>query len=138
MKESRDRASMTCAFIYYARLIGARGSVSYSDMYRRIFGAFEGNRQLANDIWAAHETRLFLEITDERDTLKALNEIYLKPFARSPRRIAAKNEISLRVLRFAQDNHLDERTVYRRLSKARRLWSKIRQYGNIQKNKELL
>ncbi len=130
MKETRDRSSMTRALVYYARLLGYGERRFPLDIYDIIKGACGENRDLATDIWAAHECLLMLKILGEGETLKCLYAIYIEPFSKHPTREAKKNQISMCVLRFAIKNHLDERTVYRRLRKARTLWQHIRAQGN--------
>ena len=120
---------MTCAFVYYGRLVGKNEERSPLEIYRYIIGACGKNVSLANDIWAAHQTVFVLELLGETDVLNALKEIYVKPFVRYPHRPTGRSEISMRVLRFAYENSLDERGVYRRLAKARRLWKRIREYS---------
>ena len=133
MKENRDRVSMTRAFVYYARLLGNVGDRSSLDIYNCIRGACGKNLALANDLWAAHETLTVLALQKKNEALRALGEIYLEPFASHPERRVRKNEISMRVLRFALENHLDERTVYRRLGYVRGLWLEIREFGKQNK-----
>lgn len=125
MKQSKERASMTRALVYYARLRGEEQSRSPLDMYNAIRGACIGKDMLAAELWAVQECLIMLDVLGEQETLKALKEIYLEPFSKAPLRIPAKSEISMRVLRFAFENHLDERTVYRRLQRARKLWLDI-------------
>ena len=126
MKMSKDRRSMTFAMICYARLGEDIGCVTPFDAYRRIEGAYKGNKSLALDIWAVRECLLVLDIQDELETIRAIKEIYFKPFASDLKKKITRNEISELILRFAFDNYLDERTVYRRLKKARDLWCDIR------------
>ena len=38
-----------------------------------------------------------------------------------------KHDISTQVLSLAQENHCDERTIYRRLERARQIYEKIRE-----------
>ena len=133
MKKSAERRSMTYAMICYSRMGGAKGCHTPFDVYKRIFGHLMHNQELALDVWAVHECLMALCLSGEDETLKAIKEIYLKPFSKDLYMNSRKNEISRRILRFAFENNLDERTVYRRLRKARTLWLKIREYGKLKK-----
>lgn len=130
MKKSQERRSMTAALVCYSRMGGDVGCSTPFELYRRIEGACGKDRELALDLWALHECLLFLRICADVVTLTAIREIYLKPFLRASGRIPKRNEISYRILRFSQESYLDERTVYRRLQKARRLWLAIR-FGKV-------
>ena len=116
---------MTRALVCYARLGGDNWSSSPFDVCRRIEGAFGRNSQLAIDVWAVMECILILELNQKHEVLRALDEIYIKPSKKLLHKPLSKNEISMRVLRFAYENNLDERTVYRRLRTARCLWEDI-------------
>lgn len=136
MKKSNERRSMTYAMLCYSRLGGALECGTPFDIYNRIAGACASNAELALDVWAVHECLMMLSVLKEREIVKALNEIYLKPFSKDLKGRVIKNEISGRILRFAHENHLDERTVYRRLQRARRLWLDIRELGRLTYKKE--
>ncbi len=116
---------MTNTLVRYARL-GVEGCGTPFDIYKRIEGACGINRELSLDLWAMHECLLFLKISGDTDTLDAIKEIYLKPFLKAPDRATLKNEISGMILRYSCENYVDERTVYRRLRKARDLWGAFR------------
>ena len=126
MKKSKERRSMTFALICYARLGEDVGCVTPFEAYKRIEGAYRSNEPLALDIWAVKECLLILKLNGEDETIRAIREIYFKPFSNDLTRKVNRNEISELILRFAYENYLDERTVYRRLRKARQLWLDIR------------
>ena len=126
MKRSKERRSLTFALVCYARLGEDVGCVTPFEAYKRIEGAYRSKEALALDVWAVKETMLVLKLNGEDETIRAIREIYLKPFANDLNRRINRNEISELVLRFAYENYLDERTVYRRLRKARQLWQDIR------------
>lgn len=133
MKKSTERRSMTYAMICYARMGGTKGCSTPFDVYKRISGYLIHNQELALDVWAVHECLMTLYLAGDDETLKAVSEIYLKPFSKDLYMHLRKNEISRRILRFSYENNLDERTVYRRLRKARMLWLNIREYGKVKK-----
>ncbi len=126
MKKSDERRSFTNAFVSYSRLMRNTSALTPFEVYRRIEGALGNNHKTALDLWAAHECMLMLYALNDTDTIIAVKEIYLKPFAKYPKRALKKNEISWRIRRFAAENFVDDRTVYRRLAKARNLWQKLR------------
>lgn len=117
---------MTFALVCYARLGEDIGCATPFEAYRRIEGACHSKMELALDLWAVKECMLLLSVQGDVETAKAIREIYFKPFSDDIRRRLNRNEISELILRFAYDNHIDERTVYRRLRKARELWCSIR------------
>jgi len=129
MNDRGERTSMTAALVYYARIVGdgeRAGRRTPGEICRRIEGVLGTRTQLCIDVMAAGECLFILEVLGETEVLLAVREIYVKPFSKSPLRTVTKNEISMRVLRFATENHLDERTVYRRLRRARELWHRTR------------
>lgn len=133
MKKSSERRSMTYALVCYSRLGGDIGCLSALDVYKRISGVWAGNEDIALDVWAVHECIMFLRLNGEHETIRAIREIYVEPFSKDIHSGITKNEISSRILRFALKNNLDERTVYRRLQKARGIWLAIREYGRAKK-----
>ena len=133
MKKSSERRSMTYALICYSRLGGDIGCLSPLDVYRRISGAWAHNEDVALDVWAVHECIMFLRLNGEYETIRAIREIYVEPFSKDIHSRITKNHISNRILRFAFENNLDERTVYRRLKKARSVWLDIGKYGKAKK-----
>lgn len=117
---------MTFALICYARLGEDIGCSTPFDAYRRIEGAYRSNESLTLDIWAVKECLLVLQVYGDDETVRAIKEIYFKPYSKDITKRINRKEISELILRFAYENYLDERTVYRRLRKARQLWLDIR------------
>lgn len=126
MKKSLERSSMTYALIFYARLGEMSGCATPFELYKRIEGACAGNTQLALDVWSVCECLFILYINKEYEVLSALREIYFLPFAKDLECRITRNRITELIRRFAMENYLDERTVYRRLHRARQLWLDIR------------
>ena len=126
MKRSKEVRNMTLALVLYSRLNLSSGRHSSLDVYRIIDGACGKNRELALDLWATRELITILKIRKDELTLRALNDIYFAPFSKNSQRRIKKSEMSDRILRFSSDNYLNERTVYRKLKKARELWFNIR------------
>jgi len=72
---------------------------------------------------AVFDTVRLLELTRDTIALRAINEIYFSTSVKATR----KNEISFRVRRLADELHCDDRTVYRRLKKARDTWYTLKE-----------
>ena len=109
------------AFRKYARLGLDRGGMDSLDIYERIRGA-SSSRSSALDMISVHDTMRILSAFGEEETAEAVREIYFKAWGRRPTR----REIGQRVLRFSSEHYCDERTVYRRLELARKLYAAVR------------
>ena len=108
------------AFRKYARLCPDSERVSYFDLCKRIRGSL-GNDRDALKILSVYDTLKLLESLGNTDAADAVREVYFYADGKAPR----KNEISYRVRRFALSRHMDERTVWRRISEAKSLYIKI-------------
>lgn len=109
-----DRAAE--CFMRYARYgFGARESDPFA-LYESIRGSVCCARE-ASTMLAVADTLRLLRYMGRHETVDALRSVY---FAGRGRRLR-RNEVSHRVRRFAAEHYLDERTVYRRLSDAKRL-----------------
>ena len=126
MKKGLERSSMTYALVFYARLGEVSGCSSPLEVYQRIKGACGSNLQLARDVWAVRECMFMLYVNKEYEVIRALKEIYFLPFSRDLDCRISRNKITELVRCFADKNFLDDRTVYRRLHRARQLWLDIR------------
>ncbi len=107
------------AFRTYARL-GLCGSESAFIVICKIRGICRDSAAL--DMLAAFDTLRLLELSGDIIALRAVNEIYFTTASKRPR----ANEITLRVRSLADELHCDDRTIYRRLKKARDLWHLLR------------
>ena len=107
------------AFRNYARL-GLVGSRSAIDTVCRIRGICSDSAAL--DMLAVFDTLRLLEFLDDMIALRAVRDIY---FATAGSKLHS-NEITLRIRRLADEMHCDDRTIYRRLKKARDMWEYIR------------
>ena len=119
MKRNIMSEKAALAFRNYARL-GLCSSASALDVVCRIRGTCGDSAAL--DMLAVFDTLRLLGLAGESDTLRAVHDIY---FATANRRIRS-NEITLRIRRLADELHCDDRTVYRRLGKARDMWCFLR------------
>ena len=126
MRKSKDRRRMTLALVRYSRFNISGGCTDSLEIYKRIEGVCGNKRELALDLLAVRDLLMILKLKNDVQTLNILNEIYFLPFSNHPQRQMGKNEMSYRILRFAYENHIDERTVYRKLQKARAIWQRVR------------
>ena len=113
-KLRRDDAAT--AFRKYARLGLDRGTLKTFEVYQRIRGVSK-NEEDAMKLLGVYDMMRLLSLTDE-ETARAVRAVYFAERGRRP----AKNQTTERILRFASENHLDERTVYRRLKSAKKLY----------------
>ena len=126
MKKIKERRKMSLALVRYSRLNVSVGCDDSLEIYRRIVGVCGHNREIALDLLAVKDLIMVLKLEDDEQTLNILNEIYFEPFSKHPQRPLKRNEMSYRILRFAYENNIDERTVYRKLHKACMIWQKLR------------
>ena len=113
-KVKRDEAAYV--FRKYARLGLDKRSLKPFEVYEVICGvcASEGE---AMKLLAVYDTVRLLSLTAP-ETLEAVRDVYFFDRGRTP----LKSQIGNRVLRFADENHCDERTVYRRLKQAKDMY----------------
>ena len=116
-----EKKRIITAFRKYTRLGLAKRNLSPFDAYDRIRGVCRSKSD-ALDLLAVYDTLRLLRISGKYDVIKAVYAVYFDFLGRRPR----KNEISNRVLRYAYENHCDERTVYRQLEYARKLYKMLR------------
>ncbi len=107
------------AFRNYARFGLTRGE-SALETVCKIRGMCTDSCAL--DMLAVFDTLRLLGFLGDRLAIRAINDVY---FATANKKIRS-NEITLRIRRLADEMNCDDRTVYRRLKKARDLWSFIR------------
>ena len=117
----RDDAAI--ALRRYARLGLDRRHLSPFEVYSVIRGVCRGERE-ALSLLAVYDTVRLLDMTDP-ETADAVREVYFFDKGRRP----LKNQIGHRVLRFADERHCDERTVYRRLRRAKEMYYHLLEYG---------
>ena len=116
-----EKYKIISTFRKYTRLGLANKLLSPFDAYDRIRGICKCKEE-ALDLLAVYDTVRILRISGKIDVLDAVYAVYFDALRRKPK----KNEISARVLRYAYDNHYDERTVYRQLQYARKVYKHIR------------
>lgn len=113
----QNRSHAAAAFRKYARYGFDRRHLRPLDMYECIKGSTP-SAESAGEMLAVYDTLRLLRFYGKEETVRAVRAVYFTyPGCR-----LKKNDLSLRVRRFAMENYCDERTVYRRLSEALRLW----------------
>lgn len=116
-----DKTTIIASFRKYSRLGLANERLSPFDAYDRIRGVCK-NKSDALDLLAVYDTMRLLRISNKTEVIKAVYAVYFGSLGKKPK----KNEISDRVLRHATENYCDERTVYRQLEYARKLYLMLR------------
>ena len=119
MSKTESRRAML-AFLKYARYGFDERALYAFDMVDNIRGCVRNKRD-AREMLAVCDTIRFLSCTGRKEILRALRAIYFAGDGRMLRR----NELSLRVRRYATENYYDERTVYRHLTVAKRLFLSV-------------
>ena len=116
-----EKYRIISAFRKYTRLGLATQNLSLFEAYDRIRGACK-TEQESLDLVAVYDTVRLLRILERTEVIRAIQAVYFYTSKGMPK----KNEISMRVLRYAYENHCDERTVYRQLQYARRIYKIVR------------
>jgi hypothetical protein len=107
------------AFRNYARL-GLAYSRSAIEIVCKIRGICSDNTAL--DMLAVFDTLRMLEFLGDKIAIRAVRDVYFATSKAKP----LSNETTLRIRRLADEAHCDDRTVYRRLKRARDMWEFIR------------
>ena len=116
-----DKTTIIASFRKYSRLGLANEKLSPFDAYDRIRGVCK-NKSEALDLLAVYDTMRLLRISNKTEVIKAVYAVHFGSLGKKPK----KNEISDRVLRHATENYCDERTVYRQLEYAKKLYLMLR------------
>ena len=116
-----EKIKIISAFRKYTRLGLANDRLSPFDAYDRIRGVSKSYEE-SLDLLAVYDTLRMLKLSGKSDVIAAVYAIYFDAINRKPK----KNEISLKIIRYAYEIHCDERTVYRQLKYARKLYKLLR------------
>jgi hypothetical protein len=81
------------------------------------------SRRSRLDMISVYDTLRLLWLDGENEIIDAIKRVYFDGKAYR----LTKYDISARVLALATENHCDERTIYRRLERARVIYEKIRE-----------
>ena len=116
-----EKLKIIMAFRKYTRLGLSSEKLSPFVAYSRIKGCSRNNNE-AYDLLAVYDTIRFLKILKKNEILRTVKAVY---FA-DGKGIHKRNTVSLRVLRHAYETNCDERTIYRQLEYAKKLYSALR------------
>ncbi len=119
--DRNERDEAIAAFRKFTRLGLSSLKLDTFDAYARIKGCSRSYEE-AHVLLAVYDTFRLLRLTGNTETADAVRAVYCKGSGRKPKR----NEISMRVLRYAYETHCDERTVYRRLGYAKKLYRQLK------------
>ena len=114
------RDSSTIAFQKYARLCRDADEISYFSLSARLKGCCKTQRE-ALKILAVKDLFDMLTASGRSETVDAIKEVYCSNFGKTPR----KSEISDRVRKFALEHNMDDRTVFRRIEEAKKLYENL-------------
>ena len=121
MEKDDKRNEIIRIFRRYARLGLGECDLNPIQIYKKI-DVLCSSRRTKLDMLAVFDTLRLLELSDETETLIAIRRVYLE--GRTHR--VTKHELGRRVSELARDLYCDDRTIYRRLEKARELFEKTR------------
>ena len=122
MQKADKRNEIIRSFRKFARLGLDNETLSPIQVYKKIDFLCVSRRSRL-DMLSVYDTLRLLWLNEEKQTIVAIKRIY---FDQKAHRLT-KHDISASVLALAQENHCDERTIYRRLERARELYEKIRE-----------
>ena len=114
------------AFRRYAMYGFHKRRMKVFEVYSSIRGCVS-NETVALDMLTVFDTLRLLSASGQSECADAVREIYFANRGRPMR----KNELTLRVRRHAFENHCDERTVWRRLLRARELYGALRDCAEL-------
>jgi hypothetical protein len=121
MQKNDKRNEIIRVFRKFARLGLDSESLVPIQVYKKI-DILCVSRRSHFDMIAAYDTLRLLWLNDESEILYAIKKVYFEGKAYR----LTKYDISNRVLALAQEIHCDERTIYRRLERARNIYEKVR------------
>lgn len=122
MQKADKRNEIIRVFRKFARLGLDFEGLSPIQVYKKIEILCVSKRARL-DMHAVYDALRLLWLYGETETVNAIRRIYFEGKAYR----LTKYDISARVLALATENHCDERTIYRRLERARDIYEKIRE-----------
>ena len=122
MQKNDKRNEIIRVFRKFARLGLDNETLNPIQIYKKI-NIICVSRRSKLDMLAVYDTVRLCLLNGETDIIDALRVVYFDGKAYR----LTKYDISSRVLGLAHKNHCDERTIYRRLERARDLYEKIRE-----------
>ena len=121
MESTEKRNEIIRIFRKYSRLGLASSELNPIQAYKKI-DILCLSRRNKLDMFAVFDTLRLLELNGDDDVLDAIYEVYFEGRAHR----LTRYELGRRVFDVAQVQYCDERTVYRRLKKARDIYEKVR------------
>ena len=123
MESNDKRNEIVRIFRRYARLGIDDSGLNPIQVYKKI-DVLCSSRRSKLDMLAVFDTLRILELKEDTDTdtLIAIERVYF--YGKAHR--TTKYDLGSRVSELARDQYCDDRTIYRRLQKARELFEKVR------------
>ena len=122
MINNDKRNEIIRVFRKFARLGLANCELNPIQVYKKIDVLCTSRRSML-DMFAVFDTLRLLALDGEDETIDAIYKVY---FSGKTHRLTGR-EMSERVSRVADEYFCDDRTVYRRLEKARAIYERIRE-----------
>lgn len=122
MANNNERNEIIRVFRKFARLSIDFERLNPMQAYKRI-ELLCTSRRSRLDMLAVYDMLRLLYLSDEAEIVDALYRVYFKGKGHR----LTKHDIGARVLTLANENFCDERTIYRRLERARRLYERVRE-----------
>lgn len=122
MQNNEKRNEIIRVFRKFARLGLDSETLSPIQVYKKI-DILCASRRGRLDMLSVYDTLRLLWLNNEIEIIEAIRRVY---FEGKEYRLT-KYDIGARVLALANDEHCDERTIYRRLERARKIYEKLRE-----------
>ncbi len=117
MRRCRERDVMMHAIRQYVRLGLNSGRLNSFEVLERIRGSARTVLGACR-LLAVRDMIEVLKVTGREETLRIVDAVYCQ----GKKDLHRNNEVSMRVIRYAMTHHCDERTVYRHLEAAKKLF----------------
>ncbi|MBO5716491.1 MAG: hypothetical protein J6S23_08905 [Clostridia bacterium] len=126
MDEKYTRNEIIRIFRKFARLGLANERLAPIQVYKKIETLCISRRSRL-DMLAVYDTLRLLKLNGEEEILKAVFEVYFEGDSYR----STKQERGVNVLRLATKEHCDDRTIYRRLERARAFFERVRKVEGL-------
>ena len=126
MQTNEKRNEIIRAFRKFSRLGLNSEILSPIQIYKKIDVLCVARRSRL-DMLSVYDTLRLLWLDGEIEIIQAINVVYFEGKAYR----LTKYDIGARVLSLAQEKHCDERTIYRRLERARYIYEKVREQQKL-------
>ena len=122
MHKNEKRNEIIRVFRKFARLGLDSEMLNPIQVYKKI-DVLCVSRRSRLDMLSVFDTMRLLWLNGETEIIESVRRVYFEGKAYR----LTKYDIGTRVLSLAQSNHCDERTIYRRLERARAIYERIRE-----------